>query len=387
MVRRIVDPSVTETLTLARDPTEFVQQLAHHWLPLFDNLGTLPDWTSDALCRAVTGDGISKRELFTDDGDFIFRFRRCGGLNGINIAAQKPDLLDRSILFGLAPISEADRKPERVFWDRFNAALPRLVGAALDVLSGAMRRLPAVSLARLPRMADFAVFGYAIAEQLGHRGQDFLSAFDKNFRVRNSEVLASSPAAEMLALLMKSRTSWEGSAATLLGELQELAQAQRIDTRGRMWPKAPHALTRRLNEVAQNLRAEGIQVTTGGTNREIAIRKCPGNGVGSVDAEEPVSDGTNQSIGPRPAIPAGAPVTSEEASPGEAMSGPAADAIDASDGIPGITEAPHATSDDAGVRPCRFPGHTRSWRSVHGTVRCGRCNPPASPELVAEWLE
>ena len=27
------------------------------------------------------------------------------------------------------------------------------------------------------------------------------------------------------------------------------------------------------------------------------------------------------------------------------------------------------------------------WRSIHGVVICGTCHPPASPDLVAEWLE
>ncbi len=31
------------------------------------------------------------------------------------------------------------------------------------------------------------------------------------------------------------------------------------------------------------------------------------------------------------------------------------------------------------------PGH-RLWRSIHGVVVCGDCHPPATPNLVAEWL-
>lgn len=34
----------------------------------------------------------------------------------------------------------------------------------------------------------------------------------------------------------------------------------------------------------------------------------------------------------------------------------------------------------------RCAGH-RAWRSIHGVITCATCHPPASPELVAEWIE
>ena len=42
---------------------------------------------------------------------------------------------------------------------------------------------------------------------------------------------------------------------------------------------------------------------------------------------------------------------------------------------------------DADDRRCRGCRETRFWRSVHGPVLCGRCHPPATPELVEEWLD
>jgi len=102
LLRRLIDPSATEILSFPRDFRELVQQLSHHWTPYYDNLSRLSASHSDALCRAVTGEGFSKRELYSDDEDMIYQFRCCPGLNGINVVAGKPDLLDRSILFGLS---------------------------------------------------------------------------------------------------------------------------------------------------------------------------------------------------------------------------------------------------------------------------------------------
>jgi hypothetical protein len=89
ILRRLIDPSLLEGLSLPRDHNELIQMLSHHWMALFDNVDTIQPWQSDVLCRAVTGEGFSKRQLFTDDEDVIYCIRRCIGLNGINIAATR----------------------------------------------------------------------------------------------------------------------------------------------------------------------------------------------------------------------------------------------------------------------------------------------------------
>jgi len=38
-------------------------------------------------------------------------------------------------------------------------------------------------------------------------------------------------------------------------------------------------------------------------------------------------------------------------------------------------------------RPCSGCRGTKYWRSVHGTVVCARCHPPAKPDLVAGWVD
>ena len=100
-IKRLIDPSSIELLSLPRNDRELAQQLEHHWIVPYDNLTYLQDWASDMLCRAVTGGGIAVRKLYSDDEDTILQFKRCILLNGINVAAQRGDLLDRSTLIGL----------------------------------------------------------------------------------------------------------------------------------------------------------------------------------------------------------------------------------------------------------------------------------------------
>ncbi|MFQ6030994.1 MAG: hypothetical protein ACE5Q6_26310, partial [Dehalococcoidia bacterium] len=102
IIRSLLDPSSLATLAPPDNLREFVQQAAHHRTLYLDNLSYLSDWMSDALCRLCTGDGFSKRELYSDDDDIIYNLRGLGGITGINLVVSKPDLLDRALILRLA---------------------------------------------------------------------------------------------------------------------------------------------------------------------------------------------------------------------------------------------------------------------------------------------
>jgi hypothetical protein len=284
MLRGLVDPSAVPVLSFPRDATELVQQLSHHWAPYYDNVTEMPGWISDALCRAVTGEGFSKRELYSDDEDVIYQFRRCIGLNGVNVAARKPDLLDRSILFALEPIVPAARRPEEEIWREFEAARPRLLGSIFDVLARATALRPSIQLPGLPRMADFALWGCAVAKALGRSEQDFLLAHQTNTETRNEEALQASPVAAMVVELMDVQPEWEGTPSELLAELEKLAEDHRVNTKAAGWPRAAHSLSRRLTEVRPNLAAIGIGVINhrNGRHRTVTLQKTPADSVTGV---------------------------------------------------------------------------------------------------------
>ena len=105
-IKDLVDPSPTPTLTIPRDLNELLQQMMHNYLCYYDNISFIQPWVSDQFCRAATGSGATKRMLYSDDEDIIYEFLRGIGFNGVNLAATKPDLIDRGI------IMELDRIPK-----------------------------------------------------------------------------------------------------------------------------------------------------------------------------------------------------------------------------------------------------------------------------------
>lgn len=275
LLRRLLDPSSLEGLALP-EAGQMPQLLFHHWFPVFDNVSGLSSELSDIFCRAVTGDSFSRRKLYTDDEDVIYQFRRCLCLNGINLAAEKPDLLDRCLLFSLEQISEDSRQEERAVLQAFEELRPELLGALFDALSGAMRNLDAVQLSPLPRMADFARWGAAAAEALSIGAGAFLTLYHDNIRQQHEEAIEVNPVALAVADFMAVREEWSGTPTQLLRILEGRSRrGEGMDGVSGL-PRQPNQLTKQLNITKMNLAQMGIQIDTGrrtGSRRLISIHR------------------------------------------------------------------------------------------------------------------
>src|SRR5262249_19199662 len=153
------------------------------------NLSTLPEWLSDGICRCVTGEGFSKRELYSDDEDMLYSFRRNVGLNGINLVPSKPDLLDRVLILPLERIPDTRRSTETQLKETFQALKPQLLGAVFTIVSSVLAHVGSVTLARAPRLADFAQYGIAAAMALGVQKQVFFDALTANAKAQTTEAI------------------------------------------------------------------------------------------------------------------------------------------------------------------------------------------------------
>jgi hypothetical protein len=258
VMRETIDPAKKPHLDLSRSQQNRAIVLHRNYMPTFDNLDDVTTEQSNDLCRACTGGGISVRELYTTADERILFFKRCVIMNGINVVANRADLLDRSILFELDRIDPCDRKEEAVFQKDFEAAKPEIVGGMFDVLSKAMAIYPTVELKELPRMADFSRWGYAVAEALCIGGKKFLEYYRQNMNTSNLEAISSDHVAAAVMALMETRTEWEGTMTELLKGLEEIALNERIDTHPKYWPQSASALSKRLTLLISNLSDAGI---------------------------------------------------------------------------------------------------------------------------------
>ena len=262
LIRKIVDPSALNVSSPPDDKKEFVQNLSHHYVLPLDNVSSLHGWQSDLICRAVTGDGISKRELYSDDDDIIYRYRRCIMLNGISVPFQKADIMDRAILLELKPIPEENRREENEIFTEFEQDLPSIFAGVLTAISKAMKRVSQVrkDMKHKPRMADFCVWGEAISRALGYGENEFYHAYIEHIRQMDVVAIEESSIGEILLKIMEERNMWEGTPTELYTEFEEAAEQLKVNTKGKYFPKAANALSRRLNNIMPNLRRIGINV-------------------------------------------------------------------------------------------------------------------------------
>lgn len=273
VMKELIDPSELGGSSTPKNIEIFVQTINHHSFIFYDNLSKMQEWFSDALARAATGDSFSKRELYTDDEDVIYRFQKTIALNGINQVVYKSDLLDRSILLNLERISPEKRKEAQVFWAEFERDRPQILGSIFDVLVKSLALYPVTKLGKLPRMADFARWGYSIAEASGFSGEAFIQAYSNNIEVQHDEAIEANPVAQTIIEFMRGYTVWEGTPAQLYSLLSPIAFKLQIG-QSRGWPKDAARLGRALTPITPNLTAKGIDLERSrGKDRLITISK------------------------------------------------------------------------------------------------------------------
>jgi DNA polymerase-1 len=258
LLQQLVDPSAAELRGEPREPRDLMIAATNAWLVAYDNLSHLPQWLSDALCRLATGGGFSARQLYTDDEEAIFVAQRPALLTSIADVVTSADLLDRAVCIQLEPVPDDRRRTEQALLEEFGRARPRLLGALLDAASAGLRNLPATRLARLPRMADFALWAEASLRGAGFRPGDFLAAYEANRGDTNALALEASPVALALLKRLEDCPVFDGTAAELLQWLNDGTDERTRKEKG--WPTRPHVLSGQLRRMAPNLRRAGVSV-------------------------------------------------------------------------------------------------------------------------------
>lgn len=259
ILRRMIDPARANLSGVPRDERDILIATRHSHLIGFDNFSNVSDSLSDALCRIATGSGLTTRKLYTDDTQTIFNGCRPILLNGITDLATRGDLLDRMLVLYLPKIQETERREERILLQQFGQAQPRILGAMLDAVSLALRKVNRIKFPHLPRMADFAVWASAGAEALGFHGPDIIAAYERNQLEANFIALENAPAAvEIYRWASQQAGPWEGTCRQLLAQLNLIASDG--VQRDQHWPKSARGLSAVLARCDQNLAAAGVTV-------------------------------------------------------------------------------------------------------------------------------
>ena len=251
LVIGLVDPSGAPKRTAPRDLKAWATQAFNSWALCLDNVSTISDWLSDALCRAVTGDGVVDRALYSDDDVVVLEFRRVIALTTIDAGALAGDLAERLVTLELHTIPDHKRREETELDAAYKDAHPAILAGCFDLLAEVLAVLPDVELTSRPRMADFARVLAAVDKVTGWTTLDTYRAAARD---SVSDVLDGDLFARALIEMVQERGEWLGTASELL------AAVPTPERPPKSWPKDATRASGQVKRLAPALRTIGIEV-------------------------------------------------------------------------------------------------------------------------------
>ena len=255
LINRLIDPTLTERIIQPKNERDLIQTLRQKYATVLDNVSVIIQRVSDILCQVCTGGGVSYRQLYTDEGENIAQFRHVVIINSIRLPIVNADLMDRAIIIKLQRIAPENRRPEQDLWHAFNMAQPRILGGIFDTIVKAMAIYPNVKIGKLPRLADFAKWGYAIAVALGKSGEQFLEDFTRNVKHQNESVAEKNVLCQSIISLMEGHSSHLGAVSEVHKELKKIVGE---DAKDETFPKLPHNMRGQLDLLRSTLQEHGI---------------------------------------------------------------------------------------------------------------------------------
>lgn len=254
---RLIDPSPAPLRTPPKDIRSWAVAATASWTVALDNISTIPQWFSDTLCKAVTGDGVVDRANYTDDDVTVLSFRRVIALTSIDAGALAGDLAERMIPVELQRFDPRKRRTDTEVQRAYRDAAPTILTGLLDLTAKILAILPRIHLDELPRMADFARILAALDALTGWSTREGYTTCTTE---TNHAVVDADPfAAAIIQLLQGQAVGWQGNATELLAALAP-------ETVPRDWPRTARAAAGHVRRIAPALRASGVEVDIRKTN-------------------------------------------------------------------------------------------------------------------------
>lgn len=259
-IKDLIDPSEVQYSSAPKDERAAEHHFHHHHIVTYDNINRLAGWLSDTLCRGVTGGGSSQRQLYTDGDDIVRSYRVCIVLNGVGSISNRSDFLDRCVLVEATEIQNP--MPETEATRLWQQQKPQILGGMLDAVAVAMAST-AKWPGRLPRMADFAVWGVRLSEALGYDPNEFAEVYDRAIVQKWSDAIERNAFAKFVVELVADRGEWVGTSSELLDEIPDMLRNRKYI------PQSATAIGKELNQLTPAFLKVGIdcQRTKSGSKR------------------------------------------------------------------------------------------------------------------------
>lgn len=252
----LVDPSGAPARSAPRDLKTWAINAFNSWAICLDNVSYIGEWLSDALCRAVTGDGLVDRALYTDDDVVVLAFRRVLAMTTIDAGALAGDLAERLLTIELSVIRGDERREEKEIEAAYADAHAAILASLFDLLAKVLKALPDVELSERPRMADFARVLAAVDKVQEWKTLD---AYQASARNAVADVLEGEPFAQAVVKLVRKAVE-RGFSGLRMTAQDILDGVETPDKLPKKWPKDATRCGGQIKRLAPVLRTVDIDV-------------------------------------------------------------------------------------------------------------------------------
>lgn len=175
-IRAVFDPARPLKVSTSKKDDELALAFYKNPVSFFDNYSKMNDATADMFCKAVTGEGYTKRKLYHDTQLIHLDYKRPVILSSIDQPSSRLDFRSRCLEIPMNAIPQDKRIGEKLLCSKFEEELPDIRGGLLNVLSEALAIRDKIKVVRKTRMTDFDELGAAITMALGKNPNKFIEA-------------------------------------------------------------------------------------------------------------------------------------------------------------------------------------------------------------------
>jgi len=259
LIRSLIDPNQVMLRGRPKAVEDIYVSAKNNHLLSFENLSNISNDISDALCTVATGGGTAGRTLYTNDEETILEAHNPVVINGIGAVVLRQDLLDRTISICLPTIEQ--RRTEKDLNENIERYLSSIFGGILTLFSDSLAELPTVEIEtdQLPRMADFAKLGEAMAASLDFEAGAWLAKYHDHRKNAVRRTIDSSPVAVQCLRYVELGRSHQGTVKDLLDALNGLRSG--LMEEKEYWPRSPRGLGDVLRRIAPGMRLLGVHLS------------------------------------------------------------------------------------------------------------------------------
>ena len=245
-MKRWADPG--PNVTVPKDGKDWAVTASNCHRVAIDNVSAIPNWWSDMLCKAASGDSWASRALHTDDEVSAWNFSAVPMLDGIGLVVLRDDLADRAVRHHF-------RRPEWFLTDEEAESTwyrehPSMLGWLLDTCAS-VSLLHASGRVSKPRGGRMAQFEWTLAALDALWGSD--GAGMSWYKASQAEAASDAVHGDVLALAITESFDkpWHGYPDELMkmivGKLpmdDEQGKAWTVQKIGVRLPRAASAVTK-----------------------------------------------------------------------------------------------------------------------------------------------